>query len=143
VSSSESQAEKVQDLKARVLILQQQQLRLAQQADSQAAKASALDSATSSLHKDMGRLNEFIGDATRHCTYGHHTQADETDEAGGGSNMTLCLSVLCCSELCNENVLKEKEFVEQLAALEHEAAQADDKLRTVLDAKHNVRHTAQ
>jgi hypothetical protein len=45
--------------------------------------------------------------------------------------------------LCNENVLKEKEFVEQLAALEHEAAQADDKLRTVLDAKHNVRHTAQ
>lgn len=43
--------------------------------------------------------------------------------------------------MCNENVLKEKEFVEQLGALEHEAAQADDKLRAVLDAKHNVRHT--
>lgn len=83
VSSSESQAEKVQDLKARVLILQQQQLRLAQQADSQAAKASALDSATSSLHKDMGRLNEFIGDATRHCTYGQtaHTHTHTRKEA--------------------------------------------------------------
>lgn len=47
-----------------------------------------------------------------------------------------------CSQLSTENVVVEKEFVEQLKALEHESAEAERKLRAVLQAKAKVGRAA-
>lgn len=68
VSQSEAQAEKAAELKARVVILQQQQMRLLQELSASGDKSAALEGVTAALHKDIARMNEFIGKATRQAT---------------------------------------------------------------------------
>lgn len=51
-----------------MVILQQQQMRLLQELSASGDKSAALEGVTAALHKDIARMNEFIGKATRQAT---------------------------------------------------------------------------